>query len=121
MRDWSSDVCSSDLIRKADRSAGDPEHGPAVFVRDGNRRIALCDGNSSWNYLPGSSKDVRWNEVPPLEELVEPEQGFVFAYRRREADEWVSADIASRPFGETRYRVFSADLNNLAPRSRYVL
>jgi hypothetical protein len=107
-------------IRKADRSAGDPKHGPTVFVRDGNRRMALCDGNSSWNYLPGSSKDVRWNEVPPLAELVEPEQGFAFAYRLREAAEWGSADITSRPFGETRYRAFSVDLDNLAPRSRYV-
>lgn len=107
------------LLRGAPEASGNEVPGPRVTLRHEGKDLRLCDRATVWNHCRALPPEPRWNQVPPLEELLNPERAFLFAYRKVGDSRWSSVSPSSRPFGTTTHKVHSVDLKNLSPDSRY--
>ncbi len=107
------------LLRGAANAEGDKIAAPRVILRHGGKALTLCDRDTVWNHHREFPLDPRWNQVPPVKELLEAERGFLFAFRKVGDPRWINANPAVRPFGPTAHKVHSVDLEDLLPDSRY--
>lgn len=71
-----------------------------------------------WVHDPTKSMSVHWIET--FQPSAESKGNFSLNYRKTEDEIWKNARVKSRNFSDTRDHVYSVELNNLIPDSRYL-
>ena len=80
-----------------------------------------------WYQDPSTSMAIHWVQTPSSPDTLSAgevganDQSFesLLSYRSEGQEEWISSQVTNRLFGNTKNKVYSADLKNLRPDTRY--